>query len=357
MILCWVLVFLQQIWITTGSKGEVLQMNFPSITVAAQEKGNLTAESGLNEDIHINPGNSSGTVYFEGIDLLEIVKIVYSLPPIWINHSHVGFVGTYEGGKEVDIPLKVKEPSGGRIRFSLVAGDFPPGIHLESDRSRIYGIAPDVDAQYSFTIRATGSRGRFEDAVFKMETIELQHCQYEPCHNGALCNETNVGKGYECVCADFYGGKDCNTDCRQSEVGISLPSKIPDAQLSAYLSHEMSNATEARLDSEEKGWCGENANSWLQVDLGNRSKIAGVTMFGYSTQYLTESFQLSVSTDGQHFQFIKNGTSPIVFPGRSGRLYSSLQDVTTARFVRFHPYSYNAKYVPCMKVELYGCVL
>lgn len=57
-------------------------------------------------------------------------------------------------------------------------------------------------------------------------------------------------------------------DCRQSEVGISLPSKIPDAQLSAYLSHEMSNATEARLDSEEKGWCGENANSWLQVDLG-----------------------------------------------------------------------------------------
>lgn len=30
----------------------------------------------------------------------------------------------------------------------------------------------------------------------------------------------------------------------------------------------MSNATEARLDSEEKGWCGENANSWLQVDLG-----------------------------------------------------------------------------------------
>lgn len=64
------------------------------------------------------------------------------------------------------------------------------------------------------------------------------------------------------LCVEFI------SDCRQSEVGISLPSKIPDAQLSAYLSHEMSNATEARLDSEEKGWCGENANSWLQVDLG-----------------------------------------------------------------------------------------
>jgi hypothetical protein len=34
---------------------------------------------------------------------------------------------------------------------------------------------------------------------------------YEPCRNGATCNETNVGKGYECLCDKFYGGPQCHT--------------------------------------------------------------------------------------------------------------------------------------------------
>jgi hypothetical protein len=64
-----------------------------------------------------------------------------------------------------------KEPFAGKIKFSLVAGDLPPGIHIESDGKRIYGMAPDADTQYAFTIRATGSRGKYADAVFKMETL------------------------------------------------------------------------------------------------------------------------------------------------------------------------------------------
>ena len=40
---------------------------------------------------------------------------------------------------------------------------------------------------------------------------ELQHCLYEPCRNGATCNETNIGKGYECLCDKFYGGPQCHT--------------------------------------------------------------------------------------------------------------------------------------------------
>jgi hypothetical protein len=39
-----------------------------------------------------------------------------------------------------------KEPFAGKIKFSLVAGDLPPGIHIESDGKRIYGMAPDADA-------------------------------------------------------------------------------------------------------------------------------------------------------------------------------------------------------------------
>jgi len=38
--------------------------------------------------------------------------------------------------------------------------------------------------------------------------------------------------------------------------------------MSAYLSHEQYNASDGRLGKGGFGWCGENSNSWLQVDLG-----------------------------------------------------------------------------------------
>lgn len=61
-------------------------------------------------------------------------------------------------------------------------------------------------------------------------------------------------------------------DCRLNSIGVSNKKTIPDAQLSAYLSRDQSLATEARLNSNSSsGWCGENGNAWIQVDLGTNN--------------------------------------------------------------------------------------
>lgn len=47
----------------------------------------------------------------------------------------------------------------------------PPGLSVDSKNSRIYGQVPDLDALYSFTIRATNVKDKYEDAIFRMEII------------------------------------------------------------------------------------------------------------------------------------------------------------------------------------------
>lgn len=62
---------------------------------------------------------------------------------------------------------------------------------------------------------------------------------------------------------------DIYLDCRLNSIGVGNENFIPDAQLSAYLSRDMSLATQARFDGNAtSGWCGENDNSWIQVDTG-----------------------------------------------------------------------------------------
>ena len=61
---------------------------------------------------------------------------------------------------------------------------------------------------------------------------------------------------------------DIYVDCRLNSIGVGNENVIPDAQLSAYLSRDLSLATQARFHDSSSGWCGENDNSWIQVDTG-----------------------------------------------------------------------------------------
>jgi hypothetical protein len=54
--------------------------------------------------------------------------------------------------------------------WKYCAGTFPPGIKLEADYGRIYGLVPDSDATYTITIRATDVHGQYADSVFKIVT-------------------------------------------------------------------------------------------------------------------------------------------------------------------------------------------
>ena len=73
---------------------------------------------------------------------------------------------------------------------------------------------------------------------------------------------------------------DIYLDCRLNSIGVGNENFIPDAQLSAYLSRDMSLATQARFDGNAtSGWCGENDNSWIQVDTGLLDSIFDIYDF------------------------------------------------------------------------------
>jgi hypothetical protein len=64
------------------------------------------------------------------------------------------------------------------MEYRVVAGTMPPGLRIDSSGSRIIGQVPDVNAIYSFTVRATNTNDKYADAVFRMEIIGNQIKKY-----------------------------------------------------------------------------------------------------------------------------------------------------------------------------------
>eukprot|EP00105_Crassostrea_gigas_P013706 XP_011430107.1 PREDICTED: lactadherin [Crassostrea gigas] len=342
---------------TDASHEEVLQIHYPSVTLSAQKNGYLSAQTEGGGDIHINSKGNNTAVYFDNINLLQLIEKVMSLPPVWMNHTDTGYSGNFEGGKHFSIPLNVMTPGTKNLSFEIVAGSLPPGVFLDIPNRRISGIAPDEDAEYIFTVRAKTGYGKFADAVFRFDSYELNQCEENPCHNNGVCNNTNEGEGYTCNCTGYYGERHCDTDCRLNSIGVSNKKTIPDAQLSAYLSRDQSLATEARLNSNSSsGWCGENGNAWIQLDLGSVGRVFAVTTQAGSSDKFLKSFTLSCSKDGTKFSDVMgtNTTAAYVFPSGTGAITQPLPDPATCRFVRLHPSTY--KVHPCLKLELHGCV-
>ncbi|OWF47460.1 EGF-like repeat and discoidin I-like domain-containing protein 3 [Mizuhopecten yessoensis] len=333
----------------------VFDIRFPNVIVAAQSNGNISLQSGdATRDLYILPGSTDGMVYFEGEDLLSILEIAKSLPPVWSNHAHNGFFGTFKGDENVDIKLEAEDPEGEHITFEIVAGALPPGITLDVTSGHVKGVIPDVTGSYSFTIRAQDTHGKYADSVFKMETLEFDHCSSSPCLHNGQCTDTTGG--FTCNCTTDYGGQKCETACRSKVINIRSPSVIPDAQMTAFRSYSSYLASNGRYGASGYGWCGTSTDSWLQVDLGHVTKIYRVETQGYSSHQYTKTYSMSYSTDGNTFYKVDpvNGAGSIFSASYStSSTVHTLNVPVNARFVRFHPNTFVVR--PCFKVELIGC--
>ncbi|XP_052782386.1 uncharacterized protein LOC128218739 [Mya arenaria] len=352
--------------------GNILQIHYPDISLEADDNGNITLQSGADASVYLIPG-PGGTVYFEGEDILHLIKVINGLPPVWKDHSSIGFFKTAFGGDNVNVKLEALDPDNQEIQYSLVAGTMPPGLMI-SNNSEIAGRVPDLDAIYSFTIRATNVNDKYADAVFRMQIIERNQClPTPPCKNGATCVDQTGNIPYKCICPDRFSGMDCEKDCRSNSLEVNSTVAVPQAMMSAYLTRENYTATDGRLGStsgDGKGWCGADSNSWLQIDLGQQAHIFGAVMQSYSSAYYTGSYFLSYSVDGATFMDVENianvtsststasSVNKFTFAGSSSS--SSATDYLPlpvhARFVRFHPVSYSSSKFPCMRVDLLGCV-
>lgn len=69
----------------------------------------------------------------------------------------------------------------------------PPGLNIDSKNGLITGVVPDLDALYSFTIRATNVKDKYEDAVFRMEIIGTRFRQQES--STCLINSIQINRG------------------------------------------------------------------------------------------------------------------------------------------------------------------
>ncbi|KAH3811343.1 uncharacterized protein LOC127835223 [Dreissena polymorpha] len=365
--------------------GGILQIHYPDISIETDANGNITMQSGADASVYLIPG-PGGSVFFDGEDLLHLIKVINGLPPVWRAHSPTGFYKTAFGGDTVSVKLEAIDAENNTMYYKLVAGTMPPGLTIRGD-GYIVGQVPDVDAIYSFTIRAINVNEKHADAVFRMQIIERNQClPTDPCQNGGFCIDQSGDIPYKCICDLSFSGMNCELSCRSNSLQINDTSVVPEAMMSAYLTQENFTATEGRLGSSGgggRGWCGANSYAWLQIDLGREARIFGAIIQSYSNDYYTGSYYISYSTDGNNFRYVENqnatqnatafATSTTTAPRTStssptaggkftfsgststSRATDYLPEFVIARFVRFHPVSYSSSKYPCMRVDLLGC--
>ena len=67
-----------------------------------------------------------------------------------------------------------QDPDGGKIQYKVISGHLPPGTSLNSTTGVISGTAPDIDASYTFGIRATDHHGKYADGTFSIDIRGFQ---------------------------------------------------------------------------------------------------------------------------------------------------------------------------------------
>ncbi|XP_071114843.1 uncharacterized protein [Haliotis cracherodii] len=345
-------ILIRIVYSSSQADGGIMEIHYPDLILETELDGDINLGAGSGGSVHISPG-MGGTVMYGSLDLLEFVRIVRSFPPVWGTPSAVGFFGKYDGGDFVNVTLNAKDPEGGELIYTVVAGDLPPGIILDPRKGVIRGFAPDENALYVVTIRAFDNQHKHADAIFRFETRDTDRCLLRaPCKNDGVCVDMNGL--YQCHCAGIFGGRDCEQECNETTLGVDANSQfIPDAQMSAYLSLNQSLASDGRLNG--RGWCGREAYSWLQVDLGGTRYVHRVVMQGpYASNYA-----MQYSVDGQSFTYHTNTSTSksviVSIPGGNGLADYMLPEVIEARFLRFQAVSFQVGFYPCLKVDIFGC--
>ncbi|KAL5009451.1 hypothetical protein ScPMuIL_011756 [Solemya velum] len=338
--------------------GSFFEVNYPNVNITAEPTGDVNFEAGVGGNIFLRPG-SGGTVYIAGVDVRRFITKVKSLPPVWTKTSVHSSLGTFDSGSYINTSVEAKDPDGGNITYEIISGHLPPASRLDKFTGFITGRAPDVDAIYTFGIRAKDVDDKYADGAFSISIRELDQCLPNTCYNAGTC--TDRINSYECTCVPSYGGQRCQTYCPNNPLGVgaSVASahRIPDAQMSGHYTYSTQLASDGRLNS-LTGWIGEGAGSWLQVDLGDTKTIQAVAAQGYtSTNYYITGYTVSHSIDGNRFSNVME-TPTLTFSGSTdytNAIKTYINPTFRARFVRFTPTAWHTGGRPGMRVEIYGC--
>ncbi|XP_070577206.1 uncharacterized protein [Ptychodera flava] len=145
--------------------------------------------------------NQECTLSFQDVNLTELearLRIVenmkFSDPPTWAEGKDHGNLGSYTAGSPISVYVEAKDSEGGEVTYKKISGSFPAGVTLDAKTGKISGVAPYIDASFSFIIRASNEHGRCADALFTMDIRGMNLCSDDDdCLNGGNCTGEDDG--------------------------------------------------------------------------------------------------------------------------------------------------------------------
>ncbi|KAL9968116.1 hypothetical protein ACROYT_G026448 [Oculina patagonica] len=156
--------------------------------------------------------------------------------------------------------------------------------------------------------------------------------------------------------------------CEGCQVPLGMESgAISDGQIRASSQWDANHAAiQGRLHFQRTGrkqgaWSARrnDANQWIQVDLGGYSRVTHVATQGRNAvnQWVTK-YKLLYSNNGARFQYYREEGQTAVkeFTGNADQdtvVYHELNPPINARYIRFQPVAWHGHI--SMRVELYGC--
>ncbi|KAL9978605.1 hypothetical protein ACROYT_G016141 [Oculina patagonica] len=169
--------------------------------------------------------------------------------------------------------------------------------------------------------------------------------------------------GHISIRVEIYGCK----EARSCFLPLGMESShLPDNALSASTYHDArfipqrSRLNTIPASGKLGAWCTRtnNGKEWLQVYFGRETTVSKVATQGrYDGDNWVMSYSLSYSVDGSHWSWYRLVDGHIkVFGGtidRNTPVYHSLHSPIQAKYLRFHPKTWNGHI--CMRAEVYGC--
>ncbi|XP_070560978.1 uncharacterized protein [Ptychodera flava] len=211
--------------------------------------------------------------------LQRLEDIALSAPPVWAEEGNHGNLGTYPAGSTISLYINARDPDGGSVTYSKISGSFPDGVTLDTNSGRLYGVAPSIDASFSFGIRALDQHGKYADAAFSLDirgpflsnktdqeqTIGKDDdptawpigCSDDSyCMNDGNCSTINDGpySSMNCDCPSTYGGDRCEIYCVDNPIGLSNRSIIDDSQFTGHYLLQLPSSVRTSEQLQRLAW-------------------------------------------------------------------------------------------------------
>ncbi|KAM9844692.1 neuropilin-1a-like [Aulostomus maculatus] len=140
--------------------------------------------------------------------------------------------------------------------------------------------------------------------------------------------------------------------------------EISSMQISASSQYNSNWSPErSRLNYQDNGWTPseDTVREWIQVDLGFLRFISAIGTQGAVSKetkkhYFVRSYKVDVSSNGEDWITVKEGSKQKVFQGNhnpTDEVLAPLPKQTLARYVRIRPVTWEQGI--CMRFEVYGC--